>query len=97
MIYHPNGGISQGCRLFTTTDLKIAFGLSEEIPDYISSTSEDPRNVAFGQRLTCSGYFVRFGNLLNIPSIGTRDDNDPNVSINLEDVIKDAVQALISK
>ena len=71
--------------------LKMAFGLSEESGKY-----GDWLIGRFGGESAEQGQFIRFENFLNIPCPGTGHDGDPNISIVLDDKIRDAVEHLLA-
>lgn len=80
----------QGSRVFSERELLSAFGFEN---------TTDPCSVwmiqRYGGSTASQGKFIRFDNYLNIPHPGTGHDGDPNVSIELDDEIKEAVKKLL--
>lgn len=77
----------------TTSDLKIAFGIKDKCPAYGGQHLIDE----FGGEVAQQGKFIRWGEYLNIPGPGTGHDGDANISIRVDDEIKEAVRTLLSK
>jgi hypothetical protein len=71
--------------IFSTSDLRVAFGLLTERPRHEFLEQQ------YGAQCAVQGTYIRWGNYLNIPCPGTGHDGDPNVSIELSEEIKDAV------
>jgi len=77
--------------IFTSDDLRAAFGLSEE-----SGRFGDWLIKRFGADSAAQGRYIRWKNFLNIPCPGTGHDGDPNVSIHFDEEIQDAVRQLLA-
>ncbi len=87
--YVPYGIKAQGRCHFTDEDLGIAFGLMvSPIPD--ERIVDQYGIVSFRQ-----GKYIRLNNFLNIPCPGTGHDGDPNVSIELDEEIREAILKLL--
>lgn len=72
--------------------LRQAFGLENgDVPSHSRWLIDQ-----YGGTVARQGQFIRFENFLNIPCPGTGHDGDPNVSIDLDDSIKAAVQNMVS-
>ncbi|MBI4119168.1 MAG: hypothetical protein HY452_02815 [Parcubacteria group bacterium] len=82
---------ARGRSQFNDEDLAAAFGLSEN-----SGKFGDWLIEQFGADSAEQGKYIRWRNFLNIPCPGTGQDGDPNVSIHLDDEIRNAVQQLLS-
>lgn len=72
-------------------DLLSAFGLQDEIGIYGQGLLDN-----YGGDCANQGKYIRYKDFLNIPGPGTGHDGDPNISIHLDDEIKDAVQKLLN-
>lgn len=83
-------GFSSGDISVTGEELRAAFGLSEE-----SGCFGDWLIERYGADSAEQGKYIRWGCFLNIPCPGTGHDGDPNVSIELDDTIKEAVDLLM--
>lgn len=82
---------TRGRTRFSDEDLAAAFGLSDS-----SGKSGDWLIQEFGAHVAEQGKYIRWGVYLNIPCPGTGNDGDPNVSIHLDDEIRNAVQQLLA-
>lgn len=82
----------QGRAWFSDQDIKSAFGLSN-----ISGKYDHWLIEQYGADVAEQGRYIRWKNYLNIPCPGTAHYGDPNVSIHLEENIRNAVQKLISE
>lgn len=74
----------------TTGELKAAFALSEE-----SGEMGDSLIARYGADSAETGKFIRWRNFLNFPCPGTGEDGDPNVSVEINDEMKEAIQELV--
>ena len=89
VIYSLNEKTTGRIRLLVD-ELKVAFRLSESqrcfgkwlIDKYNASSAEQ-------------GKYIRRGDFLNIPCPGTGHDGDPNISIEIDDEIREAVRQLL--
>ncbi len=72
-----------------TDNLRAAFGLSENSGKFGQWLID-----RFGADSAEQGMYIRYKDYLNIPCPGTGHDGDPNVSILLDDKIKEAVSKL---
>lgn len=79
----------KGHVLATSQTLRIAFGLSS------GGKGDVELNRSFGADVLLPGLFIRKGNFLNIPCPGSGLDGDPNISIHLDDEIRNAVKKLV--
>lgn len=80
----------------SSQNLECAFGLSDSEDKKYHECYRNWLISRFGADCACQGQFIRYGNFLNIPGPGTSNDGDPNVSIDLDDEIKDAVRQLLA-
>jgi hypothetical protein len=80
-----------GCISMTTEELRAAFGLSN-----MSGHFGDWLIECYGADAAEQGKFIRWGNFLNIPGPGTGHDGDPNISIHIDDKIKETVGKLLA-
>jgi len=76
---------------FGSHDLSAAFGIND-----ISGSFGKWVLERYGGTVASQGKYIRYKNFLNIPCPGTGHDGDPNISIHLDDNIKDAIQKLLS-
>jgi hypothetical protein len=83
-------GWATGTVSYTVDELRSAFGLSEDSGDFGGWLID-----RFGADVAEQGKFIRWKDFLNIPCPGTGNDGDPNLSIELSDEIKDAVEELL--
>ncbi len=81
---------SSGRVIFSSDVLRAAFGLTNDSGDCGRWLIN-----RYGADSAEQGKFIRWRNFLNIPCPGTGYDGDPNVSIHLDDEIKDAVRQLL--
>ncbi|HTX86917.1 MAG TPA: hypothetical protein VMC41_02550 [Candidatus Nanoarchaeia archaeon] len=87
----PTEEIVKGRRLFTTENLKNAFGLTDG-----SGTHDGGWLIKrYGADAAEQMNYIRWGNYLNIPCPGTGNDGDPNISIEIDDEIQKAIARLI--
>ncbi len=91
IIFAPNSKV-EGNILFTAKELKIAFGLSDDE----NSKSGQWLIDRYGADVAEQGKYIRRGDFLNIPGPGTGNDGDPNVSIHLDNEIKNAIRDLLA-
>jgi hypothetical protein len=75
---------------FDKDNLERAFGLRDDFDEFGSSILSE-----YGGTTGHQGYYIRYKNYLNIPGPGTGHDGDPNVSIKLNDQIKNAIKILL--
>jgi hypothetical protein len=80
-----------GTVIFTTEDVRQAFGLTDNRPD-----EENWLLERFGGQVASQGHYIRYGPYLNIPAPGTGHDGDPNISIKIDQKIRRAVARLIT-
>lgn len=85
-IRQPDGSKTEGKIWMCTYDLKAAFRISDECYE-IWGASVLQRH---GGDVAHEGKYIRFEKYLNIPGPGTGDNGDPNVSICVDDYIKEA-------
>ncbi|MFA4954483.1 MAG: hypothetical protein WC641_04180 [Patescibacteria group bacterium] len=78
--------VDAGCRVFKRKQLISAFGITEENGDAAHSPVAERE---------APGFFVSLGDYLNIPGPGTGHDLDPNVSILIDDEMRQAVRKLL--
>lgn len=81
---------TRGRSFFNDKDLAAAFGLSDESGKYGQWLIN-----RYGADSAEQGKYIRWKDYLNIPCPGTGHDGDPNVSIHLDQQIKDAVRKLL--
>ena len=74
----------------TAAELRAAFGISEQ-PCLDNAFADH-----FLADSAVQGHYIRRGNFLNIPMPGTGTDGDPNISIYLDDEIKQAVRDFLA-
>ncbi|MBY0472844.1 hypothetical protein K2Q00_00980 [Patescibacteria group bacterium] len=86
-------GMVGGFVNLTNTQLELAFGLKDD-SDGSTRAVVERTGIPFDAAL--QGCFVRWGQWLNIPHPGTGMQGDPNISIELDDEIVAAVQALLT-
>ncbi len=88
-VVHSQQCKANGRVIFTSDELQAAFGLSDN-----SGTYGDWLISRFGAESAEQGKYIRWKDFLNIPCPGTGHDGDPNVSIEINEEIKRAVQQL---
>ena len=76
--------------LFSDAHLRAAFGLSNEM-----KVSSDWLLEKYGGDVAAQGCFIRYQQFLNIPGPGTGNDGDPNISIENNEEMKNAIAALL--
>lgn len=76
--------------VFNKEDLKAAFGLSET-----SGVYGDRYLQIYGGDVAEQGKYIRWNTFLNIPCPGTGHDGDPNISIEIDDQMQNAVRQLL--
>ncbi len=79
-IRHENYESSSGVRIFCSTEIDSAFGVTRGFEDGASHQNS---------------HFIRFGRFLNVPCQGTSMDGDPNISIFITDEIQKAIRDLL--
>jgi len=77
---------------FSDKDLAAAFGIIDETDKYSAWLIQ-----RYGGDCATQGKYIRWKNFLNIPCPGTGHDGDPNVSIDLDDEIQNAVKQLLEQ
>lgn len=77
--------------LMSQLDLGQAFGLFDTIGHFGEWLIKK-----YGGTTANQGKFIRYQKFLNLPCPGTGNDGDPNVSVILDEKIKQAVHELIS-
>lgn len=82
---------SSGYRTFTSSELKAAFGISDDS----SLDQEDQSTDRLDVDSTKHGKYIRWRNFLNIPCPNTGEDGNPNISIYVNKDIRDAVIELL--
>lgn len=76
--------------VMSTDELGAAFDLNKLTGDYGDFLLD-----RFGGTSAEQGYFIRYQDFLNIPCPGTGHDGDPNISILLDQEIKQSVRELL--
>lgn len=71
--------------------LKLAFGLDDDYEELGSWWLIE----IYGGTVAYQGCYIRWKNWLNIPCPGTGHDGDPNITIEIDNGIKNAVKKLI--
>ncbi len=86
-INHGDGRVT-GEMLFSTADVRAAFGLQDDLA----------RNYAYTETATVSyiGRFIRHGRCLNIPGPASGSPS-PNISIWVTDELKSAVESFLKR
>jgi hypothetical protein len=81
---------TQGRIIMSTDELRAAFGLE-------NVTQETSQWLVHTYKASCAGQgkFIRTESFLNIPGPGTGHDGDPNISIELDEQIIDAITKLV--
>lgn len=82
---------SHGRVLMESEDLERAFGLSDEPGAFGIAILKNHGGTTARQ-----GTYIRYERFLNIPGPGTGHDGDPNVSIQLDEKIQNAIQKLVN-
>ncbi|MFC1599111.1 hypothetical protein ACFL2U_03860 [Patescibacteria group bacterium] len=90
VIQSQNEG-AKGKMFFTDDMLKAAFGLQ----DHLEKLGSEWLTQRYGGTIACQHRFIRWQKYLNIPCPGTGHDGDPNISIQIDQEIMDAVAALL--
>ncbi|MDD5528179.1 MAG: hypothetical protein PHO56_04405 [Patescibacteria group bacterium] len=91
-IKHSPDEYARGRTLMDKKTLANAFGLANDTPNCYSHWLIE----RYGGDNAEQFKFIRYRNYLNIPCPGTGNDGDPNISIELDDEIKQAVTKLLS-
>lgn len=81
-----------GQALFSDIDLLVAFGLRLGIDNSRCSRWLIER---YGGTAARQGKYIRYKNHLNIPCPGTGHDGDPNISIDVDEGMQEAVRQLV--
>jgi hypothetical protein len=79
--------IVKGSILMSAAELLGAFGIKDHVDDLSRWMI-----VRFGGSSASQGKFLRYHDFLNIPGPGTGNDGDPNISILLDQEIKEAIR-----
>lgn len=80
-----NGRVVMSC-----DELSAAFGIADHSYRYGGWVIK-----RFGGDSANQGQYLRYQDFLNIPCPGTGHDGDPNISVELDDEIKDAIRQLV--
>lgn len=92
--FTPNDEGAHGRVHFDNEDLAAAFGLTDSIGKEGYGQWLIDR---FGGDSANQGKYIRWRNYLNIPCPGTGHDGDPNVSIHLDDTMRNAARKLLGQ
>ncbi len=87
---YPCDEVVRGRRQFNDDELTAAFGLTDNPGEHGLWLLD-----RFGGDSAEQGQYIRWRNFLNIPCPGTGHDGDPNISIRLNEEIKEAVRQLL--
>ncbi len=82
---------ARGRRQFDSDELAAAFGLNDK-SGFFGQWMIDQ----YGAHSAEQGKYIRWKHFLNIPCPGTGHDGDPNVSIHIDDTMRDAVRLLLA-
>ena len=82
---------SSGRRHFSDIELRRAFGLVS-ISDGFEGWLFNKYGAEYGEQ----GKYIRWRRYLNIPGPGTGHDGDPNVSIEIDETIREAVKKMLA-
>lgn len=74
-------------------DLEAAFGMRSTCEAFGGQWLADK----YGADVAHQGKYIRYGNFLNIPSPGTGSDGDPNVSLHVDEKMREAIKDIILK
>ncbi len=88
--YSPSSWV-EGRIEFLTEELEAAFGLSE-----LSGYSGDWLISNYGADAAQQGKFIRYQEFLNIANPGTGHDGDLNISVEVDEIIQQAVGHIIN-
>ncbi len=88
---YPVEELARGRRIFSTQDLKAAFGLDINPHTFGQQHILDE----FGGTCANQGLYIRWDKYLNIPGPGTGHDGDANISIEITREIKEAIWTLL--
>jgi hypothetical protein len=80
-----------GQRQIDSDELAAAFGLTDNSGEFGQWMLDQ-----FGAHSAEQGKYIRWTHFLNIPCPGTGHDGDPNVSIHIDDDMRDAVRRLLA-
>jgi hypothetical protein len=89
LVRHSREEFDTGTRIFSDKDMKGAFLTDGQIEFGEMLITEHGGSSAH------QGHYLRFRKYLNIPGPGTGYDGDPNISIEVDEAIKSAVQQLL--
>jgi hypothetical protein len=90
-IKQSNESWSRGHIWMSKDNLNTAFGLSDKCAVFGGQNILDVHGGDVAQQ----GRYIRYGKYLNIPGPGTGHDGDANVSICIDESIKDALKRLL--
>jgi len=79
-------GFTKGNVWMTGSELASAFGLSDNMGDF-----GEWLIARFGGTTAAEGKFIRYKKFLNVPCPGTGNDGDPNISIMINNNIREAI------
>lgn len=91
IIHGPKTAVS-GVVIFPDNELLAAFGRYYSTPKHSTWLID-----RYGGTAAYQGLFIRYQNWLNIPCPGTGNDGDPNLSIELDEKITQAIIDLVHK
>jgi len=80
-------GFTKGNVWMTESELASAFGLSDNMGDF-----GEWLIARFGGTTAAEGKFIRYKKFLNVPCPGTGNDGDPNISIMINNNIREAIR-----
>ena len=89
-VTHAHDEVVRGRRRFEKHELLAAFGLTAHSGNFGQWLLE-----RFGADSAEQGKYIRWRHFLNIPGPGTGHDGDPNVSIHIDDGIREVVRQLL--
>ena len=97
----PDKEGAQGGVLFSRGELAAAFMLTNDPEDSAFGNARYPSYGEwvvddFGGDSAAQGRFIRWGEFLNIPCPGTGHDGDPNVSVLVDEAMKEAIRSLLA-
>lgn len=92
-IIHSQTTKIEGSICFSNEDLQNAFDVTSTAPNREDEWLTKVYQASFGRQ----GKYIREDDFLNIPCPGTGHDGDPNISIQLDDEIREAVCKLFDE
>lgn len=75
--------------------LSVMFGLTDHLESDLRKTMSQWLLDLYGGTVAYQGHFIRYNDFLSIPCPGTGHDGDPNVSIEIDDRIREGVKQLL--